>query len=222
MISADQNSRTEGLATLDAVDSPASPDSCRGCYYIGACPPYGGTICIPGNRADDRSIIWVARKPAENPATVAADILRAEGEDVDEASVARADAFCNEQVDPPEPAASASEQAPTPAAEAIIADTKARYLMTVPGYEELAAVLRRAYAQAATGKGAERHAQGQRFERQPMQDLIRLYGVGFALGQAAKKSQESMRLPTKERKVAELLGAIVYISGAIISIEQDE
>lgn len=90
------------------------------------------------------------------------------------------------------------------------------------GYEFLEAVLQRAYSQAAHGKGAQRHAQGQPFEEQPMQSLIRLYGVGFALGQAAKKSQEAMRLPTTERQVAELLGAINYIAGAVIALERSQ
>lgn len=88
----------------------------------------------------------------------------------------------------------------------------------VEGYESLAAVLARAYAQASAGKGAQRHAQGQPFDRQPMQDLIRLHGVGFATGQASKKAQESQRLP-RDRAVAELLGAINYLAGAVIAIE---
>ena len=92
-------------------------------------------------------------------------------------------------------------------------------LFDVPGYERLAGVLIRAYAQAAEGKGAERHAQGQPFHAQPMQQLIQLYGVGFALGQAAKKAQEAPRLPTVERQVAELLGAINYLAGAVIALE---
>lgn len=92
-------------------------------------------------------------------------------------------------------------------------------LYDVKGYESLAAVLIRAHAQAAEGKGAQRHAQGQPFDQQPMQQLIRLYGVGFALGQAAKKAQEAQRLPTVERQVAELLGAINYLAGAVIALE---
>lgn len=86
------------------------------------------------------------------------------------------------------------------------------------GYEHLAAVMLRALFQAAHGKGAERHAQAAPFDQQPMQQLINLYGPGFALGQAAKKAQEAMRLP-RERAVAELLGAINYLAGAVISLE---
>jgi hypothetical protein len=87
-----------------------------------------------------------------------------------------------------------------------------------PGYDDLFDVLARAALQAAAGKGRERHAQDLPFADQPMQQLIRLYGPGFALGQAAKKSQEAMRM-TPERAVAELLGAIVYIAGVVVAIE---
>lgn len=92
-------------------------------------------------------------------------------------------------------------------------------LAAAPGYEPLVDVLRRAHDQAAYGKGKERHANGRPFVNQPMQDLIRLHGVGFATGQASKKSGEALGLPTKERQVAEILGAIVYLAGAVIAIE---
>jgi len=91
--------------------------------------------------------------------------------------------------------------------------------MNVPGYEHLADVLQRAYDQASKGKGKERHANGKPFHKQPMQDLVRLHGVGFATGQASKKASEALGLPTLERQVAELLGAIVYLSGAVIALE---
>lgn len=91
--------------------------------------------------------------------------------------------------------------------------------MSIPGYEKLADVLQRAYEQAALGKGKDRHAGEKPFHEQPMQELIRLHGVGFATGQASKKSVEGVKLPTVERQVAELLGAIVYLSGAVIAIE---
>ena len=92
-------------------------------------------------------------------------------------------------------------------------------LLDAEGYETLLNVLRRAFLQAAHGKGNERHAQDLPFDQQPMQRLIEMYGVGFALGQAAKKSQESQRLP-HERAVAELLGAINYLAGAVIAMER--
>lgn len=89
-----------------------------------------------------------------------------------------------------------------------------------PRYTELVSVLRRAYLQASAGKGAERHAQDLPFTEQPMQKLIQLYGVGFAMGQAGKKMQEAMRMDT-DAAVRELLGAIVYCAGAIIHLEKE-
>lgn len=85
----------------------------------------------------------------------------------------------------------------------------------VPGYESLRTVLEAAYHQAARGKGAQRHAQAMPFHEQPMQKLIELYGQGFALGQAGKKMQEAQRLKPDAAE-RELIGAIVYIAGAII------
>ena len=87
------------------------------------------------------------------------------------------------------------------------------------GYGTLAAVLLDAFTQASAGKGKERHACALPFDQQPMQKLADLYGPGFVLGQAAKKSQESQRLPY-ERARAELLGAIVYTAGAIIALDR--
>ena len=86
-------------------------------------------------------------------------------------------------------------------------------------YRSLRDVLDRAYEQASSGKGAVRHGQDKPFDEQPMQKLIDLYGVGFALGQAGKKSQESMRLDN-DAAIRELLGAINYIAGAIIHMEK--
>lgn len=87
------------------------------------------------------------------------------------------------------------------------------------GYEDLALVLQRAFSQAAHGKGKERHANGEPFSHQVMQDGARRFGVGSLLFQAFKKSEESQRLP-HDRAVAELLGAIVYLAGAVIAMER--
>lgn len=91
--------------------------------------------------------------------------------------------------------------------------------LTPANYLSLQSVLDRAFAQASSGKGAERHGQGKPFEEQPMQKLIDLYGLGFALGQAGKKMQEAQRMGV-EPAVRELLGAINYIAGAIVHIEK--
>ncbi len=93
--------------------------------------------------------------------------------------------------------------------------------MTKPGYERLATVLNLAYEQAAFGKGSQRHATGQPFHEQPMQSLIRLHGLGFATGQASKKAQEAQRMDPQQA-IHELLGAINYLAGAIISIQDKQ
>jgi len=91
---------------------------------------------------------------------------------------------------------------------------------TPDGYFSLREVLNRAFEQASKGKGKERHAQGLPFNQQPMQVISNLIGSQDGMYyQAIKKIQESTRLPSKERQVAELLGAIIYIAGAIINLE---
>lgn len=90
--------------------------------------------------------------------------------------------------------------------------------MTEPGYEKLADVLERAYDQAARGKGKERHADNDPFHEQVMQIGARKFGTGALLFQAFKKSEESQRLP-HDRAIAELLGAINYLAGAVIAME---
>ena len=87
------------------------------------------------------------------------------------------------------------------------------------GYADLEAVLNKAYAQAAEGKGKERHAGDSKdFKDNPMFKIIDMVGEGFALGQAIKKIEESRRLPI-EMAVNERLGAIVYIAASIIALE---
>lgn len=90
----------------------------------------------------------------------------------------------------------------------------------VDGYHGLSAVLADALDQAQLGKGHERHAQDKPFEEQPMQKLIELHGRGFAYGQAGKKAQESERLAYEAAR-RELLGAIVYIAGAVINLDKE-
>lgn len=93
-------------------------------------------------------------------------------------------------------------------------------MKTNPGYESLAGVLQRALDQAQDGKGAERHANSLPFDKQPMQTIAAQVGVGFLTGQAIKKTQEGQTLPAG-RDVAELLGAINYLAGAVIFLERD-
>ena len=92
--------------------------------------------------------------------------------------------------------------------------------MNIKGYEKLADVLSRAYNQAAIGKGKERHAQGEPFHEQVMLIGAAKFGAGALLYQAFKKSEESQRLP-HDRAVAEILGAINYLAGAVIALERE-
>ena len=92
----------------------------------------------------------------------------------------------------------------------------------IPGYGPLMEILHRAYAQAATGKGKERHANELPFVQQPILVETRALGIGFPAGQARKKVLEAANAHKdhKERAVADLLGAINYIAAAIIYIEE--
>lgn len=93
-------------------------------------------------------------------------------------------------------------------------------LTATPGYERLVAVLKAAHDQAAMGKGADRHANGLPFHKQRMQQISVLldspYGMAY---QVAKKVAEGLDLPTHDRQVAELYGAINYIAGIVIFLE---
>lgn len=89
-----------------------------------------------------------------------------------------------------------------------------------PGYESLAEVLEMAFAQAAYGKGADRHAGGQPFDEQPMQQISELLGgVDGMAFQAIKKIREARGLQTEEAQIRELLGAINYCAGIVIFIQ---
>lgn len=91
-----------------------------------------------------------------------------------------------------------------------------------PAYVHLRRILGEAYSQSADGKGKERHVreEGQPFEDQPICQLQRMYGQGYAYGQVGKKMEEAQRLPFKQAK-AELLGSIVYLAAAIKVLEEN-
>jgi len=86
-------------------------------------------------------------------------------------------------------------------------------------YESLKGVLDAALTQASQGKGKARHAvDGEAFEDQQICEITRRlsgHPAGGALFQAVKKIYESGRLDQAAAE-AELLGAINYISAAII------
>lgn len=92
-----------------------------------------------------------------------------------------------------------------------------------PNYLQLALVLQRAHDQAAYGKGKDRHAKGQPFHEQRMQAISQLLDSEDGMAyQVLKKVTEGLELPTTERKVAELLGAINYLAGIVIFLESKD
>lgn len=95
--------------------------------------------------------------------------------------------------------------------------------MNALGYEALAFELQNAYDQSAHGKGKVRHANDRPFDRQPILELGRLYGPGFAAGQAAKKTQEALGMLARGETaaaLAELSGAIVYTAAVAVLVRE--
>ncbi len=89
--------------------------------------------------------------------------------------------------------------------------------MTDNNYSSLRAVLEAAYEQAARGKGAERHARGNPFEKQHMQTISTLLGTNRGMAfQAIKKLTEGLDMADPAARERELLGAINYIAGIIV------
>ena len=86
-------------------------------------------------------------------------------------------------------------------------------------YISLRYVLELAVDQAANGKGKERHANGEPFDQQKICKISRAVGVGFALGQALKKAEESVRLD-RDAGLREILGAINYLAAAYIVLNE--
>ena len=92
--------------------------------------------------------------------------------------------------------------------------------MELSNYNDLEAALQAALAQARSGKGSARHSTGQDFLEQPIMTITRTHGVGFPMGQAAKKIEEASRM-TPDRARQELLGAIVYLAAAWVALGDD-
>ena len=92
-------------------------------------------------------------------------------------------------------------------------------------YTPLLEVFDAAFEQAANGKGKERHANDKPFVEQPIMRITEAVGIGFPLGQAMKKIEESKGMVERGQPVAavhELLGAIVYIAGAILFLKNSK
>lgn len=95
--------------------------------------------------------------------------------------------------------------------------------MTTDDYALLRATLDEAAEQASEGKGRDRHASGEPFDRQPILTITRMVGPGFPLGQVMKKCQEAARMEERGQEAqarAEMLGAIVYAAAAVIAIDE--
>lgn len=100
-----------------------------------------------------------------------------------------------------------------------------RWVDVRPGYDGLFNVLTEALDQAQAGKGDERHNPSGDipFERQRMQTISELIGSPDGMAyQACKKVTEGVGLPTVDRQVFELLGAINYLAGMIIFLRHRE
>lgn len=90
-------------------------------------------------------------------------------------------------------------------------------------YSKLKAVLDAAYDQSAHGKGRARHANGRDFDRQPILEIGRMVGPGYATGQLMKKAQEAVGMVTRGdhgAAIQELLGTIVYAAAAVVLITE--
>ena len=95
-----------------------------------------------------------------------------------------------------------------------------------PGYWPLERVLLAAYAQAADGKGSERHAMGDAFLDQPIitigQMLKSADGEAY---QAIKKLREGLQMAKRgeyDAAIREFLGAINYVAAVAILIAEEQ
>lgn len=88
------------------------------------------------------------------------------------------------------------------------------------GYIKLSAVLNEAVAQAVTGKGNERHANGRPFDEQPIMEIGRMLGGPEGhFYQVIKKAQEANGMAKRgdrDAAVRELMGVINYAAAAVI------
>lgn len=93
------------------------------------------------------------------------------------------------------------------------------------GYEALDGVLLKAFNQAASGKGAERHADGKIWTEQPIFTIAAQVGDGFNAGQVIKKTQEAQQMASRgehAKACHEILGAIVYAASLYVIWEKEQ
>ncbi len=83
-------------------------------------------------------------------------------------------------------------------------------------YPDYLRVAEEAIEQSANGKGAKRHGHNLPLDQQPMITNARIFGIGAALAQVVKKCKEAMLLEDYDHIQHELLGAIPYLTTAIL------
>lgn len=100
---------------------------------------------------------------------------------------------------------------------------------TSGAYGELYRILHLAFEQSATGKGRERHAHScvgfKAWDKQPILEISRMVGPGYASGQVAKKVQEAVTMAGNRNFTgakAEALGAVVYAAALYKLFEEME
>lgn len=86
-------------------------------------------------------------------------------------------------------------------------------------------VFNAAVAQAASGKGNERHGNGADFMEQPWVSLTDGFGIGGPMFQASKKLRESMKFyhaKEYDRFEREVLGALNYAAMAVLHVRKEK
>lgn len=100
---------------------------------------------------------------------------------------------------------------------------RAGTLVAAPGYERLVRVFTDAHNQAAFGKGKERHANDLPFEKQKMLSISHLLDSPDGMAyQVTKKLTEGLAMAEVHRTKAELYGALNYLAGIVIFLEDRE
>lgn len=94
-----------------------------------------------------------------------------------------------------------------------------------PKYKKLVEIYRMAYDRAATGKGHERHSQGESYDEQWILRGTRTFGIGgpqFQIGkkneEIAKKLQSNPTPVDKRAMAAEFLDIINYSAAAVLAL----
>lgn len=91
------------------------------------------------------------------------------------------------------------------------------------GYERLFEVFREAHDQAAYGKGSVRHANSLPFHEQRMQTISRSLGSPLGMAyQVEKKMKEGLQMEDPDARRRELLGALNYLAGVVIFLDDQQ